>query len=176
MFCISHLFCHAVSWLRHEVVLSPWWEVCCRQEPVHSWHSLKQNQVIYTLSNTCLSCHQHLYTSGICWDKNRSFTHPVIPTNYAINICTFLAFAENKTGSLQISVYYAICIYILWHLLKQKEVFYTPNHIYLLWNQHLYAPSLLYTKPHLLTMTLVFVNSWHLLKQNRSLTHQVTPI
>ena len=186
MFCISHLFCHTVSWLRHEVVLSPWWEVCCREEPVHSWHLLKQNQVIYIPSNTCLSCHQYLYTSGICWDKNRSFTHPITPTYEAISICTLLAFAETKTG----------CLHNQSHLFTMLYAFIHPG---ICWNRktsftHLIASTyseismctllafaeikrgLLHTKPHLLTMTLVFVNSWHLLKQNRSLTHQVMPI
>ena len=129
-FCISHLFCHAISWLWHEVVLSPWWEVCCREEPVHSWHLLKTKQAVYKYLFTMP--YAFIY-SGICWNRKRSFTHLITSTYSEISICTLLAFAEIKRG-------------------------------------------LLHTKPLLLTMTLVFVNSWHLLKQNRSLTHQVTPI
>ena len=153
-FCISHLFCHAVSWLWHEVVLSPWWEVCCRQEPVHSWHLLKTKQavykylftmpyafiysgicwnrkVFYTLNHIYLLWNQHLYAPSICWNKKRPFTHQTTPTYYDIGICKLLASAETK------------------------QISYTPSHTYLV--QSLFDVSN--------TMSSAFAHSWHPLKQ-----------
>ena len=115
-FCISHLFCHAISWLRHEVVLSPCWEVCCREEPVHSWHLLKQNQVIYTPSHTYLLCYWHLLKQKhLLYTQSHLLTMPSAFVHY-------------------------------WHLPKQKQLFYTPNHIYLLCHQHLYTPGICWNK------------------------------